>query len=176
VVLEITKSHNGVHVGRTFGNQWRKSRFKTPYLRNSLWEEGYGIDTLETAVTWRNVNNTLSEIEGAIIKTSEGVGENVHVFSHLSHIYPTGSSIYTTYVFRLGKNLEKTKNRWRMMKQPPTKVILKYNGTISHQHGVGTDHIKHLLPEKGRIGIDAIKSICSQFDPNGLLNPGKLVM
>ena len=31
----------------------------------------------------------------------ETAGERVHAFTHLSHVYPSGSSLYATYVFRL---------------------------------------------------------------------------
>ncbi|MDA8958441.1 FAD-binding oxidoreductase, partial [Gammaproteobacteria bacterium] len=50
-----------------------------------------------------------------------------------------------------------------------------HGGTISHQHGVGSDHKKYLTAEKGELGIAAIKTLCEQFDPNGQMNPGKLL-
>ena len=50
--LAITAKHGGVHIGQTFGKQWHKNRFRSPYLRNTLWELGYAIDTLETATDW----------------------------------------------------------------------------------------------------------------------------
>ena len=34
---------------------------------------------------------------------SRRVGERVHVFTHLSHLYPSGSSLYLTYLFRLAR-------------------------------------------------------------------------
>jgi alkyldihydroxyacetonephosphate synthase len=48
-------------------------------------------------------------------------------------------------------------------------------GTISHQHGVGLDHKEYLAAEKGRLGVNALGSLFKQFDPEGLMNPGKLV-
>ena len=53
--INLAKEQGGLHVGQQFGNQWQKGRFRTPYLRNALWELGYGVDTLETAVTWNKV-------------------------------------------------------------------------------------------------------------------------
>ncbi len=50
--LDIASHNGGVHVGRRFGEQWQKSRFRTPYLRNTLWEMGYLVDTVETATDW----------------------------------------------------------------------------------------------------------------------------
>ena len=42
--------------------------------------------------------------------------ETVLAFSHLSHIYTQGSSIYTTYVFRVGDNYAQTLARWQKLK------------------------------------------------------------
>jgi alkyldihydroxyacetonephosphate synthase len=173
--LEIAGSFGGVHVGRTFGDQWHKSRFRTPYLRNTLWELGYGIDTLETALPWSRVDKTIHGIVEAIENAASSEGENVHVFSHLSHLYPIGSSIYTTYLFRLKLDLEKTLEMWRKMKEAASRVIVENQGTISHQHGVGLDHAVYLAAEKGEIGMEVLRGLCHQMDPDGLMNPGKLV-
>ena len=47
-------------------------------------------------------------------------------------------------------------------------------GTIPHQHGVGTDHVPFLLAENGILAMDAIRSIGKSFDPDGMMNSGKL--
>ena len=173
--LGIAGLHGGVHVGRTFGHEWFKSRFRTPYLRNTLWEMGYAIDTLETATSWTGVADMVAAIEAALRSALEEIGERVHVFSHLSHLYPFGSSIYTTYLFRIAADPEETLRRWLALKGAATRVILSRGGTISHQHGVGTDHLPYLEEEKGELGIAAIRDLCLRFDPDGIMNPGKLV-
>jgi alkyldihydroxyacetonephosphate synthase len=103
-------------------------------------------------------------------------GEKVHIFTHLSHVYPYGSSVYTTYLFRLTDDPEETLTRWRAMKAAASVAITSLGGTISHQHGVGTDHIPYLAAEKGDVGMSTISSLCRQFDPKGIMNPGKLVL
>ena len=98
-----------------------------------------------------------------------------HVFTHLSHLYPQGSSIYTTYVFRCSDSYEATQARWRAMKSAASDVIADVGGTISHQHGVGRDHAPWLRHEKGEEGIAAIDALCKHFDPAQQLNPGCLL-
>jgi len=172
--LDITGQNSGIHIGQQFGNQWQKSRFKSPYLRNTLWERGVGIDTLETAVPWRSVDQTLQDIETAIHSGLANFNEKVHVFTHLSHMYATGCSIYTTYAFRLAADPDETLARWSAMKTAASKAIVANGGTISHQHGVGKDHKPYLPAEKGDLGMAAIAMLAQQFDPNGLMNPGTL--
>jgi alkyldihydroxyacetonephosphate synthase len=173
--LAIAAAHGGVHVGRLFGQEWRKNRFRLPYLRNTLWDLGYAIDTLETATTWDRVPGTVSDIETAIRGATTGSDERVHVFTHLSHLYPHGSSIYTTYVFPLGATPDDTLAHWHRMKRAASEAIVRQGGTISHQHGVGADHAPYLAAEKGELGMAAIREVCRVFDPTGMMNPGKLV-
>jgi alkyldihydroxyacetonephosphate synthase len=171
--LSIAARHGGVHVGRTFGDQWFKSRFRTPYLRNTLWEKGYAIDTLETATAWSNVPAMIEAIETAL--HSALTEEKLHIFAHLSHLYPHGSSVYTTYLFRLAPDPDETITRWHAMKAAASQAIIARGGTISHQHGVGTDHLPYLPAEKGELGMKLLGEVCSYLDPQGFMNPGKLL-
>jgi alkyldihydroxyacetonephosphate synthase len=173
--LGIAGEQGGTHVGRTFGNEWHKSRFRTPYLRNTLWEMGYAIDTLETATDWANVPVMLEAIEAALRAGLEDLGERVHVFSHLSHLYPYGSSIYTTYLYRIAPDSDETLHRWQVLKTAASEAIVAHGGTISHQHGVGTDHLAYMLREKGPLGVATLKDLCRRFDPEGMMNPGKMI-
>ncbi len=173
--LTITGEHGGIHVGRTFGSQWHKGRFRTPYLRNTLWDQGYGVDTLETAVPWENVPATLEAIENSLRPALEPWNERVHIFTHLSHMYSTGASIYTTYLFRLTPDPDETLHRWQQMKAAASRAIVAHQGTISHQHGVGTDHVPYLPAEKGELGMAALSDVFRRFDPQRIMNPGKLL-
>lgn len=173
--LAIAKRHGGIDGGRVLGRQWEKSRFKSPYLRNTLWEAGYAIDTLETATTWTRVPDMVRAIEAALRGGLDKTGEKVHAFSHLSSVYPTGSSIYCTYIFRLGSAPEETLARWKLLKDAASRAIVENKGTISHQHGIGTDHQPWLEAEKGTAGVGAIRTMLRYWDPDGVMNPGKLV-
>jgi alkyldihydroxyacetonephosphate synthase len=174
-VLAIARAYGAVHLGRPLGRQWQKTRFRAPYQRNELWERGYGVDTVETATTWSNVPALLAAVETALRTALADWGERVHAFTHLSHIYPQGSSLYTTYLFRLAADPGETYDRWRQLKTAASQAIVAHGGTISHQHGVGVDHQPYLAAEKGTLGIAAIANVLKTFDPDGLLNPGKLV-
>jgi alkyldihydroxyacetonephosphate synthase len=89
-------------------------------------------------------------------------------------VYPDGASLYTTYVFRLA-DPDTDLRRWRRLKDAASRAIVDEGGTISHHHGVGTDHLPYLAAEKGALGLQALADVCRRFDPQGLMNPGKLV-
>lgn len=171
--VDLAREHGGIHVGRRFGEQWIEGRFRTPYLRNTLWDLGYAVDTLETATTWDLIPEMVSRIEAALYAALPEA-ERIHVFTHLSHVYPQGASVYTTYLFRLAADPEETLRRWTLLKGAASEAIVAGGGTISHQHGVGRDHIPYLEAEKGKLGLAAIANAAAAFDPSGLMNPGVL--
>lgn len=173
--LDIAGNYGAVNVGRAFGNQWHKGRFRTPYMRNTLWEMGLAVDTVETATTWSRVPAMVEAIEAALRQAISAFGEQVHVFTHLSHVYPTGSSVYTTYLFRLAGDPDETVRRWQVLKAAASEAIVARGGTISHHHGVGADHAPYLSSEKGELGRAVLVDVCRRFDPDGVMNPGKLV-
>ena len=105
----------------------------------------------------------------------DDAGERVHAFSHLSHVYPDGSSLYATYVFRRSADPDETLERWRRLKRGASEAIVAGGGTISHQHGVGRDHLPYLAAEKGELGMAVLADIARRFDPAGIMNPGVLV-
>ena len=154
---------------------WSRARFRSPYLRNALWTTGYGADTLETATDWTRLPGLLSRLEASVANALLPRGERVHVFTHLSHLYPSGSSLYLTFLFRLAADPDETLDRWRTIKRAASETISADGGTISHHHGVGTDHAPYLAAEKGPLGMAALEAVVRTFDPEGLMNPGVLL-
>jgi alkyldihydroxyacetonephosphate synthase len=173
--VSIARKHGGLHAGTEFGRQWAKSRFLSPYLRNSLWDAGYAVDTLETAVPWSEVSHAAASIGAAIQNAVADTGERVHVFAHLSHLYETGASVYTTYLFRVLPNPDQMLDLWAAMKLAASEAIVGCGGTISHQHGVGVDHAPYLEAEKGALGMSLLREAIVHCDPDGIMNPGKLI-
>jgi len=174
-VLTIARGYGAVQAPSTFGRQWHRNRFRTPYLRNTLWDAGYAVDTLETAVAWDRVPAMAASLAPALRRGLADEGERVHAFTHLSHVYPTGSSLYTTYVFRLADDPDVTLARWRRLKATASASIVRLGGTISHQHGVGSDHAAYLAAEKGELGMAALGDLARRFDPAGIMHPGVLL-
>ncbi len=171
----ISRRHGGVYTGTHLGKKWEAKRFTMPYLREALWQHGYVVDTLETATDWDNVDGLMGRIEGTLGHGLEAEGEKVHVFTHLSHVYPQGCSIYTTYVFRCADTYEETQRRWSRLKAATSDTIVRNRGTISHQHGVGRDHAPYLPIEKGPMTMAALNALSQRFDPQQRLAPGVLL-
>jgi len=174
--LAIARQQRGVHMGQAIGKKWEQKRFRNVYLRNSLWQHGYAVDTVETAADWPRVTGMMHAIEHAATEALAAAGERLHTYTHLSHVYAQGASVYTTFVYRLAGDYQQDLARWRMLKTSVSKAIVAHGGTISHQHGVGIDHAPYLASEKGVLGIGAMRALFQHFDPNHMMNPGKLLI
>jgi len=173
--VALARRARGVHVGRALGERWRRNRYRSVYLRNAAWAHGYAIDTVETALDWPHVSTAVGAIEQAAAAALEAFGERVHAYTHLSHLYAQGASIHTTFIYRLAGDYDADLARWRQLKDRVSSAIVGCGGTISHQHGVGVDHAPWLAAEKGELGLGAMGALFRHFDPEGRMNPGKLV-
>lgn len=172
--LSLLRAHGGVATGTLLGKKWAKNRFAGVYLRNVLWAAGYAVDTMETAVPWAATTATMHAMERAGRDALAALGERCHAYTHLSHVYGSGSSVYSTFVFRAAPTFAANWQRWRALKCAVSQAIIASGGTISHQHGVGRDHAPWLPAEKGVDGMVAINAMIRHFDPNGLLASGNL--
>ena len=61
-----------------------------------------------------------------------------------------------------------TVNKWVF------EVVQKYNGSISAEHGVGMTKRDYLGYSRSEAEIGYMKAIKAVFDPNGIMNPGKI--
>lgn len=174
-IVALTRNFGGLYIGSLIGKTWQKKRFLTPYLRNSLWDLGYATDTLETAVPWSAVHETTQAILEALTSALSPFNERVLAFAHLSHVYTDGASVYVTFIFRRTADPDETFERWQLLKSAASQAIQAHGGTISHQHGIGLDHTPYLLSEKGSTGLALLEAACKALDPDGLMNPGKLL-
>ncbi|WP_041421517.1 FAD-binding oxidoreductase [Shewanella sediminis] len=171
---QVLRRFKGVNTGQRLGKKWAHKRFTFPYLRETLWQMGYAIDTLETATNWSNIESMTQKIEHSLRDGLTEFDSKVHVFSHLSHLYGDGASIYTTYLFPVADSYDETYRRWQKLKSTTSTLIVENNGTISHQHGVGSDHAPYLAREKGEHVMASLQTCFDYFDPDKQLNPGKL--
>jgi len=172
-IRAIARGRGGLYVGEGPGKSWWKRRFEMPYLRDPMLDHGVGVDTLETATEWSNVPKLYEAVRVAIRGTLEGEGRRAIVMAHVSHSYLDGASLYFTFIFL--RDLPRQIEQWKAVKSAASQAIVQNGGTISHHHGVGTDHAPYLETEKGALGLDVLAYVRKALDPRGTMNPGKLL-
>ncbi|MGP4712807.1 MULTISPECIES: FAD-binding oxidoreductase [unclassified Psychrobacter] len=157
------------------GSVWAHGRFKFPYLRGTLWDRGIMVDTFETATNWSRIDEQMAQMQDAVKTSLADEGEDVMAFTHISHVYKQGASLYTTYFFRAAKDHATTLQRWQKIKHAASTSVANGKATISHQHGVGRDHAPYLAAEKGKLGIQVTRDMLKSLDPEQRMNPGVLL-
>ena len=168
----VLRSHGGRSLGEQPARDWDAGRFSAPYLRDALLDAGALCETLETATAWSNLDALKDAVTGALTAALQESGTPALVMCHISHVYPTGASLYFTVVAgQRGDAVE----QWGRAKQAASDAIVAHGGTITHHHAVGADHRAWMTREIGGLGVEVLRSVKRTLDPAGILNPGKLI-
>lgn len=168
----LLQQHGGTSLGEAPAKAWEHGRFGAPYLRDSLLSAGALCETLETATTWSNIPALKAAVTQALTEALGRSGTQALVLCHISHVYPTGASLYFTVVAaQRGNPIE----QWRTAKAAASDAIVRTGGTITHHHAVGADHRPWMRDEVGDLGVEILRAVKATVDPAGILNPGKLI-
>lgn len=168
----LLTAHGGTSLGEGPARSWEHGRFGAPYLRDSLLAAGALAETLETATRWSNLRALKNAVTDALTASLTASGTAALVMCHISHVYPTGASLYFTVVAaQRGDPIA----QWRAAKTAASEAIIANGGTITHHHAVGADHRPWLHREVGDLGIEVLRAVKAVLDPAGILNPGKLI-
>jgi alkyldihydroxyacetonephosphate synthase len=168
-VRQVLRKAGAAPLGERAGRAWEHGRFGGPYLRDSLLDAGVLAETLETAATWAALPALYDGVRSALLSS---LGRAL-VGCHVSHIYPTGASLYFTALAAADTGHEV--EQWTAAKLAANEAIVAAGGTITHHHAVGTAHRDHVLAETSAVGIEALRAVKRRLDPAGILNPGKLL-
>jgi len=94
--------------------------------------------------------------------------------AHMSHFYSTGTMIY--FIFSIDDaDPTSLRQRYAQVWDTVTRQALRHGGTATHHHGVGLARRAVFAQEIGASATALLRGIKSVFDPDQLLNPGKLV-
>jgi alkyldihydroxyacetonephosphate synthase len=168
----LLEAHGGTSLGEGPAQAWEHGRFAAPYLRDSLLAAGALCETLETATEWSTIPALKAAVTEALTTSLAESGTPALVMCHVSHVYPTGASLYFTVVAgQRGNPIE----QWRAAKKAASDAIMATGGTITHHHAVGADHRPWMRDEVGDLGVQLLRAVKATLDPAGILNPGKLI-
>jgi alkyldihydroxyacetonephosphate synthase len=162
-----------LYLGTRPSRLWMRVRFLHPYLRDELMDRSVLVDTLETAATWERLPRLHSEVRHAIAKAIGRTAPGALVLTHLSHAYRDGASLYFIFMARQHRGHEG--EQWQLIKDAATEAILEHGGALSHHHGIGRMHkvwVPRYLGPRSTMFLEGLKG---QWDPQHIMNPGKLI-
>jgi alkyldihydroxyacetonephosphate synthase len=167
VALGICMEGGGKDLGREPGEHWWKHRYDISYKQAEVIQRGGIVDTIEVAANWDKLETLYANMKKAMEK------EGAIVLAHFSHVYTEGSSIYFTFIGG-GKGDEQVASLYERVWDAAMKACIESGGTISHHHGIGMLKAKWMEAEHGN-AVRIYEGIAKLLDPNGIMNPGKLL-
>jgi len=75
----------------------------------------------------------------------------------------------------VGMDKDEFLSHWEVVSDAVYELVLKYNGSISAEHGIGVMKRDLMARVKDRVEMDMMRAVKRSFDPKGIMNPGKVV-
>ncbi|WP_182419179.1 FAD-binding oxidoreductase [Bartonella sp. HY038] len=66
-------------------------------------------------------------------------------------------------------------SKWADVNHHVHTLVMRYGGAFSAEHGIGQLKRQELIAFKSPVAIDLMRKIKLAFDPNGIMNPGKML-
>ena len=161
---------SGTELGARYGEHWWQHRNDAVLTFTQIMgpERTFGagiiVDTMEVAGLWSAVPRLYDGIKTALSAHAQAVA------CHLSHLYPSGSSLYFTFLIG-GADDHEAETRYREAWQQAAGRCDEAGGTITHHHGVGRLKAPFLTSELGETGASVLTRIRKALDPAGIMNP-----
>lgn len=152
-------------LGEEPGRRWLARRYDVSYRMSPLVDAGAFADTMEVAAPWERVHEVYLRVHAA-------ASQHAFVLCHFSHAYPDGCSLYFSFVGSAPSEAE-MEERYRQLWRAALGAAVSAGANVSHHHGVGLLKAPALQDALGE-GRHALAAVKAAFDPDGIMNPGKL--
>ena len=173
-VETLTGAGASAELGSRYGEHWWQHRNDAvdTYTQIMGPERAFGsgviVDTFEVAGLWSTVPELYTGIRAALGTHAQAVG------CHMSHLYPSGSSLYFTFLVS-GADDREAEERYLAAWDQAVRSCAAAGGTITHHHGVGRLKARYLAADLGETGVDVLRRIKAALDPAGVMNPRVLL-
>ncbi|SEE80855.1 FAD-binding oxidoreductase [Ruania alba] len=173
-VGRIVGRHGGIKLGKGPGSMYDQKKFDTPYLRDFLLDRGALGDVSETATPWSRLGEVYVATVRAARKAFAELDVQGFIMCHLSHSYHSGACLYFTFAFPPREDSPQLE-QYDVVKSAIQQSFIDHGGTLSHHHGVGTDHAPWMEQDISPAGVDLMVGLLQSADPGRHLNPGTLL-
>ena len=167
--ISLCTSLGAEDLGEGPGLHWLANRHNVSYKQSKAYASGVFTDTMEVAANWERLMPVYQSVRRAISKEA-------FVMAHFSHAYPDGCSIYFTFAGAAEdpRDPNTILERYDRIWASALPAANDAGGTVSHHHGVGILKSKAMAKEHGLGGMRVLEALKAGFDPQAILNPGKL--
>jgi alkyldihydroxyacetonephosphate synthase len=141
-------------------------RFDFSGVEDLLATPGGYAETIEVAHMWSGILDLYTDLKSTL------AGHADEVLVHFSHLYTQGTSMYLI-LKGMASNDEAAVERLRGIWSVTMETCLRHGAELSHHHGGGLARSPYSRRSLGS-AHKVLRRVKSAFDPDGILNPGKL--
>ncbi len=165
----ICARHNPEDLGEKLGQMWWDHRYKffyPPYMFHL--PQAFG--TLDTVATFANIEKVYWAMKKAV---EENFPEASYI-GHFSHWYEWGCMLYARFIVENPpQDPEEATLYYNRIWNHAIRAAMKEGGVLNEHHGIGLK-LGRLMKELYGPAFPVLENIKKSFDPNNIMNPGKM--
>jgi D-lactate dehydrogenase (cytochrome) len=146
--------------------------------RNALWKLRTGMSDVqkpEGGSIKHDISVPVSSVPAFVKEATAKVermipGARVVAFGHLGD-----GNLHYNVSQPVGADKAKFMAKWEAVNNAVHAIVAKYEGSISAEHGIGLLKRDLLAKAKDPVALSVMHAIKKTLDPNGILNPGKVL-
>ena len=144
-------------------------------LRN-LWKlREYISETISHWVPYKNdISVTISKVPAFLREIDAIVSERYPAFDVLWYGHIGDGNLHLNILKPEDMDKDEFFAKCAVVNTQVFETVQKYNGSISAEHGVGMVKRDYLQYSRSPVEIEYMKAMKAVFDPNGVMNPGKI--
>lgn len=170
-ITECAERVGGTSLGPDFGQTWWDGKYE-PYARGKLPQPPQLYGTFDTVARFSAIPGIYRARKEFI--ESEFKEYGARYTAHLSHWYDWGAMIYDRfYVDEPPSDPAEALALHDRLWDAGILTALEHDGVLNDHHGVGIKLGRFMRPQYGH-GFELMKSLKDAWDPDGIMNPGKL--
>lgn len=163
---EICATRGGKRAEPSLAETWWAGRRAAEFEQAKLLTSGMIVDRLETATTWDRVLPVLRSVRRTLAR--EAV-----VLAQLGEPRAQGCAVHFTFGLRVPPGSQ-GRERYDLVWRHALHAVHEAGGAIGFDAGVGELKRPLLEREWGLGGMRVLRALQATFDPNHVMNPGKL--
>ncbi len=177
-IHEIALAHGGNYIGTEAVKHWmiHRNDLCNSYSGDQRYvkfrETQTMYSTTEISASWTDIVKIYDDVIANVPQKCEHL---VMLGGHVSHSYINGTNIYFVYRIKM-PNPEEADAIHTQVVHAICEEVLKYEtGGCVHHHGMGKRRVQ-MAPKEHGTSYELMKIMKKAYDPNGIMNPGVLVM
>lgn len=170
-ITTLAEKASGTSLGPDVGRTWWEGKYE-PYAKGKLPAPPQMYGTFDTVARFSDLARIYRAKKEAI--ETQFAAEGARYTAHFSHWFPWGGMIYDRfYVDNPPEDPAEAIALHDRLWDVGVKASLDNGGALNEHHGVGLKLGRFMRPQYGH-GFDLMRGIKNAWDPDGIMNPGKL--